>query len=137
MQCYVLLAHCDLKQASQQLFLLFLLLSVHALYYKGYVCVSMVSCNRSRMAGICLHCMRYSFVQLEYSYIPRAVFRGESVKEATVMHAVCVESQIWLWVRHSGYSVLWYTVNTYMISDYIHPENAIYASVVYLQGRCL
>ena len=63
MNSYVFLTHCDLWQASQHWFLL---LSVHTPYHQGYVCVckksflaySMVSCNRPRMAGACLHCIR-------------------------------------------------------------------------------
>ena len=66
---YVFLTHWDLWQASQNFFLLFLLLSVHTPYHQGYVCVCKkafitYSTVSTRMAGAWLHCIWYNCIEL-------------------------------------------------------------------------
>ena len=123
MTSYVFLTHCDLWQASQNWFLLFLLLSVDTPYHQGYVCgckktYLAYSTVSTRMAGTSLHCIRYKCIELAGAH-------NHMWDMSTASH-ICLTT---IWIHHIllvSMATQWH----HMMCVWLKRLNSIYINVV-------
>ena len=118
MNSYVFLTHCDLWQASQHCFLLFLLLSVHTPYHQVYVCgckktfltYSMASCNRPRMAGwsnpLTVIVLHRTIIECDFFVVSVVLSLSYGIHLALTIRCIIIYNYVYPCILHNTFLII-------------------------------